>query len=613
MSEEISRKQKIRDRYKGVDPSLLEVIPAKESEALEVEDRILRVAAYVRVSTDNDEQKSSFELQSNEYTDQIMANPRWEFAGIYSDEGISGTELSHRKGMLQMIEDAKAGKIDLILTKSIARFARNIVDCLSIIETLKNLNPPVGVKFETDNIYTLDSTGRMILTILASVAEEESHSKSLIMNWSIDKRFSRGLFLTPALLGYNVNEEGNLVIDPDEADTVKVIFDLYINGFSSSEIADLLTDYGRKTKTGNVVWNAGTIEGVLGNERHCGDVLARKTFTPNFLNHKSRKNNNDRTQYRQRDHHERIVDREVFEAVNLLKKARSGRHRSLPILRVIDRGILRGFVPIDKDWKGYSPEDYQAASQSVINEYETEESLTSGKTEWNLPGFQVVRGSFFHSISQPALTISAGKMRFNTACLKKFEDVEYVELLLNTERKCIAIRPCDQSNPNAIHWGRLKEERWIVNTVGCRGLAKTLFDITSWDEDARYRFQGQYMEKGEEKLLLFEMKEPVTIKTVTEVIVPEKAEEESTDEEKTEEIVRKKTVTVYPEAWLMTFGDPVSVTSASVFEQIRYSDEWDVLRPATEFEERNILSVEKLSTLMREAEEIMERWANVNE
>ena len=608
MSEEISRKQKIHDRYKGIDPSLLEVIPAKESETLEADDRILRVAAYVRVSTDNDEQKSSFELQSNEYTDQIMANPRWEFVGIYSDEGISGTELSHRKGMLQLIEDAKAGKIDLILTKSIARFARNIVDCLSIIETLKNLDPPVGVKFETDNIYTLDSTGRMILTILASVAEEESHSKSLIMNWSIDKRFSRGLFLTPALLGYEVDEEGNLVINPEEAETVKVIYDLYINGFSSSEIADLLTDYGRKTKTGNVVWSSGTIDGVIRNERHCGDVLARKTYTPNFLNHKAKKNNNNRTQYRQRDHHERIVDREVFETANFLRKSRSGRNRPFPILRVIDRGALRGFVPIDKDWSGFSAEDYQAASQSVTNEYQTETPRTSGEREWNLPGFQVVRGSFFSSKNQPALTISAGRMRFNTACLKKFEDVEYVELLLNTEKKCIAIRPCEKSNPNAIHWGRLKDERWIVKTVGCKGLAKTLFDISAWDEDLKYRFQGQFMEKGDEKLMLFSLEEPVTIKTVTEVIVPE-----TQDEEGEEEAVKTRTVMVYPESWLTTFGDPVSVTSVSVFEQIRYSGEWDVLRPAMEFEERNILSAEKLSTLMREAEEIMERWVSVND
>ncbi len=135
----------------------------------------------------------------------------------------------------------------------------------------------------------------------AQIADASITDAKVIMNWSIDKRFSRGLFLTPALLGYEVDEEGNLVINPEEAETVKVIYDLYINGFSSSEIADLLTDYGRKTKTGNVVWSSGTIDGVIRNERHCGDVLARKTYTPNFLNHKAKKNNNNRTQYRQRD------------------------------------------------------------------------------------------------------------------------------------------------------------------------------------------------------------------------------------------------------------------------------------------------------------------------
>ena len=220
-AEAADRKQRIRDRYKGVDTSELEVIPAKTVEGLGESTSIRRVAAYVRVSTDNDEQTSSYELQKNYYTDYIKAQPGWEFVGIYDDEGISGTSLEHRKGMQQLIEDCKAGKIDLILTKSIARFARNIVDCLSVIETLKNLDPPVGVKFEADNIYTLDSNGRMILTILASVAEEESHSKSIIMNWSIDRRFSRGLFLTPALLGYDQDEDGSLVVNQDEAQTVK--------------------------------------------------------------------------------------------------------------------------------------------------------------------------------------------------------------------------------------------------------------------------------------------------------------------------------------------------------------------------------------------------------
>ena len=179
------RKQKIRDKYKGTDASEIEIIPAKPTADFMESGGIRRVAAYVRVSTDNDEQTSSYELQKNYYTEYITGHPGWELVGIYADEGISGTSIAHRKGMLQMIEDCKAGKIDLIMTKSIARFARNIVDCLSVIDLLKNLEPPVGVQFEADNIYTLDNNGRMILTILASVAEEESHSKSVIMNWSI--------------------------------------------------------------------------------------------------------------------------------------------------------------------------------------------------------------------------------------------------------------------------------------------------------------------------------------------------------------------------------------------------------------------------------------------
>ena len=158
MSETVSKKQKISDRYKGIDPSLLEVIPAKESEDLDVDERILRVAAYVRVSTDTEEQKTSFELQVNEFTDRIKGNPRWELAGIYADEGLSGTDLTHRKGMLQLIEDAKAGKIDLVLAKSIARFARNIVDCIGITRELGSLKPPVGVFFETEHIFTLKVT-----------------------------------------------------------------------------------------------------------------------------------------------------------------------------------------------------------------------------------------------------------------------------------------------------------------------------------------------------------------------------------------------------------------------------------------------------------------------
>ena len=598
------KKAAIRERYKGVDPSLLEVIPATAPETMAVEDRILNVAAYIRVSTDNDEQTSSFELQQNDFTERIQANPKWNFVGIYSDEGISGTELSHRKGMLQMLEDCRAGKIDYILAKSIARFARNVVDCLSIIEELKNMNPPVGVYFEADNLYTLDSTGALVLTIMATLAEEESRNKSVIMNWSIDRRFSRGIFLTPELLGYDRDENGELVINPQEAETVKVIYDLYINGWTPKEIADLLTEYGRKTKLGNEVWNPGTIRGVIGNERHCGDILARKTYTPNFKNHKAKKNEGKRTQYRQRDHHDPIVSREVYNAANHLAASRTygSRRKPLPVLSVIDGGMLAGYVPVDKDWKGFSTEDYRAACESVDQKEET--VLPTGK-RLNMAGFQIVRSDFFPSTEDLKMTISQGNLRFSTSCLRKFEDVEYVELLLNTVKNCIAIRPCSADCPNAIHWGRLREEKWIVSSVGSRGLSSTLFDMMNWEEEAKYRFKGQFISRGDDKLLLFQLDEPVVTRTETQVVVPDEPE---TDDEH-EEIVMKETILSYPASWLVSFGTPITfLTRVNRLEQAHYAGEWDVLRPAKEVEGMNILAADQLAELMREAETIIEGW-----
>ena len=397
---EDNRKQKIRDRYKGIDPAELEVIPAKPVDEVALSERRLKVAAYVRVSTENDEQTSSYELQVNDFTERIKANPNWEFVGVYADEGISGTELSHRKGMLQMIEDAKAGKIEHILAKSIARFARNVVDCLSIIEELRKIN--VGVHFDENNLYTLDTTGALVLTILATVAEEESRSKSFIMNWSIERRFSKGIFLLPELLGYDKDDDGNLVLNEDEAETVRVIYDLYLNGWSCRDIAKKLTKYGRKTKLGNTKWNPTSITGIIGNERHCGDVLSRKTYTPDFKTHKSKKNENNRNQYRKKDHHDAIVSREVFNAANKMQASMrfAKGNRALPVLSVVENGALKGFVPVHKDWTGFSGEEYRTASSSVAQD--KEKVRNTGKI-LNFEGYQRVSASLFPSAEKPSL------------------------------------------------------------------------------------------------------------------------------------------------------------------------------------------------------------------
>lgn len=609
------RKQKIRERYKGVDKDELEVIPAREIVSLKEDTSYKRVAAYCRVSTDDPNQTSSYELQKNHYEEYIKEHPGWELVGIYADEGISGTSLAHREEFHRMLDDCNAGKIDLIITKSISRFARNTVDSISTVRQLAQLKRPVGVLFETENLFTLNQTSEMILTVLSAAAQEESHTKSEIMNISIEHRFSRGIFLTPELLGYDKDEDGNLVINEDEAETVKVIYYLYLNGFSISEIADLLTEYGRKTKLGNTEWNPGSIMKIIQNERHCGDVLARKTWTPSYLNHKSKKNNNDRNQYRQRDHHEAIVSREVFNAANQLQasKGYAAKNRPLPVLSVVDDGVLKGYVPVDKDWTGFSAEEYQEASESVYRENAQTERPAENGTRLNLSGYEIVRAQFFSTLSNPAMTISNGKMRFNTACLKKFGDEEYVELLLNTVERCIAIRPCSKDNPNAVRWGRLKDSRWSVSAISCRGLAKTLFDIMEWEEDTRYRFRGEYVGAGENKMLLFQLDEPEMIKIEEITLPPQEPEQDGTEEEK-EEIVIKKKMMVFPAAWADSFGRPItSLACVNMLEQEHYAGNWDILRPAKEVEDYNLVSSEELKALMQEAERIMEGWENTNE
>ena len=197
------QKARIRERYKGIDPDELDVIPAKPQESFYEDTREKLVGAYVRVSTDDPRQTTSYELQKNHYEDLVTHHPGWKLAGIYADEGISGTSLQHRDAFLRMIEDCKHGKLNLIVTKSVSRFARNVVDCIKYVRELKALPSPVGVFFEAESICTLDPNSEMSLSFISTLAQEESHNKSEIMNASIEMRFKRGIFLTPPLLGYD--------------------------------------------------------------------------------------------------------------------------------------------------------------------------------------------------------------------------------------------------------------------------------------------------------------------------------------------------------------------------------------------------------------------------
>src|SRR5574344_2502856 len=353
------QKEKIRNKYKGVNPDELDIIPAIPQVNFYEDKNEKRVAVYARVSTDDIRQTSSYELQKNHYMDVIGRHEGWKLVEIYADEGISGTSLKRRDAFVKMINDCKAGKIDLIVTKSVSRFARNVVDCIGYVRELKQLQPAVGILFETENIYTLNNNSEMSLSFISTLAQEESHNKSEIMNSSIEMRFRRGIFLTPPLLGYNVDDKGNLVINEEEAKTVRLIFFMYLYGYTCSQIAETLTKLNRRTKKGNTSWSPGAILQILQNERHCGDILSRKTWTPNYLDHKSKKNRKDKNQYHRKNNHEAIVSRDDFIAVQrLISNAKYGNKGFLPELNVIHEGALKGFVSINPRWAAFKAEDY---------------------------------------------------------------------------------------------------------------------------------------------------------------------------------------------------------------------------------------------------------------
>ena len=607
------KKNRIRERYKGVSRDELEFIPAKPKEKLFEDTGTKRVCAYCRVSTDDVNQTSSYELQKNHYEDMIKEHQGWELVGIYADEGISGTSLQHRDEFVRMIQDCKAGKIDLIVTKSVSRFARNIVDCIAKVRELANMNPQVGVFFETEHIYTLDNTSEMMLAVLSAAAQEESHTKSEIMNISIEQRFSRGIFLTPKLLGYDVGEDGNLEINKEEAETVKLCFYLFLNGFPTSEIAEIIMQLARPTKPGNYKWTVSTVVNLLKNERYCGDVLSRKTFTPNYLDHKSKKNRHDRNQYRQMDHHEAIVQREIYNAAQKMLTATRYAKKGFPFpnLKVVDDGLLKGFVPVNRAWTGFTGEDYKKASKVAYgNEQDAEKIDNPVETgsKFDLSGYEIVRAQFFSTRLNPAMTISQGKITFNTACMKKFKDVEYVEILLNSVENCIAVRPCEKDNVNAVKWGRIKDGKWLVLPKSCRGFSEPLYELMDWKNECKYRFRGQYFQEDNEQILLFDLEEPEIFKRELQDILSAESTSETVENETTEIEERQAntvTKTLYPEKWKKHFGNRTD--EITVFQRIHCCGNWDVLRPAQVIEGMDLISEEILKKINDEAQDLIEK------
>ena len=291
--------------------------------------RKLRVAAYARVSTEQDEQQNSYEAQVDCYSRYISNNPDWVFVGVFADRGITGTSTKNRDGFNEMIDLALNGGIDLILTKSISRFARNTVDTLQTVRELKAVN--VEVIFEKENLHTFDPRCEIFLTIMSSLAQEESRSISENVRWGQQKRMKDGKIQLAysRFLGYTKGEDGNPQIVEEEAEIVREIYSLYLSGVSLGDIAEKLTGRGIPTPSGKVKWPISTVRSILSNEKYKGDALLQKTYTTDYLSKKVKRNNGEVRQYLVEHSHDAIIDPETFDRVQeLLAKNQKRRPRS---------------------------------------------------------------------------------------------------------------------------------------------------------------------------------------------------------------------------------------------------------------------------------------------
>lgn len=574
-------KKKTRQRMQvKVDPNNYEFIPAQKETDYYDNDVNQRVGIYVRVSTDDVRQTTSFELQKKYYEDFVTKHPNWTLVKIYADEGISGTSLDHRVGFNEMISDAKNGKLDMIITKSVSRFARNVLICIGMVRDLAALHHPVGVFFESEAIFSLNDDSQMALSFLATMAEEESHTRSRSMETSLRMRLDNGIPLTPKLLGYSHDEDGQLVINPTEAPTVKLCFYMYLYGYSTQQIADTLIALGRKSYLGNICWTANSIVQILRNERHCGDVLTRKTYTPDFHTHKAKKNYGKKPQNLYKNHHEAIVSRDDFIAVqHMLDNAKYGNKSFLPELKVISSGILKGFVIINPRWAAFKEIDYLQAAQSIyeqLAESDTEQptlvddnpkevQIEVAAGDFDLRDFEITRSEFFDSVKQPYVIFANKKIKFGATITKKFADKNYIELLVNPKERKFAIRQTDKTNRQSVCCSKLSIGQHLPREIPASAFFSTLYDLFGWNTDYKYRIIGSLLEKDNEIAYVFNIDNSEAF--FKPYILPKEQDENTKIQHLTPS---GKRIRAIPQEWTNSFGKQYYIheqTIAALAEQ----------------------------------------------
>jgi len=456
----------------------------------------LRVCAYARVSTDNDDQLNSLNNQMDHYAEYIPRFPNWEYCGIFSDEGISGTSIKNRKGFQQMVEACKRGEIDLIVVKDVSRFARNVKDCLSTVEELLTLDPPVGIFFENNNLNTLEVGSKIFLTMLAMFAELDSELKSRSVEFGLQIIYNKSNYPCPSnnLLGYVKDGKYGMKIEPIGAKTVRLIYDLFLSGYTQKKIAEELMGLARLTVKNKPIWTPGAVSAILKNEKYCGDFFMRKKYTVSFLTHQTKTNTGQRRLYYETDHHEAIVSREEHARALLLLKAdnTSPFYNHKYEIEVIKHGLLSGFIPMNPAFGGYDAGHYLGAFiMARIPEMDIEAEVA------HITGVKRVRRELFNDRDAAAVTVSKQGFIFNAGCISITEDIGYVEILLHPSERLLAVRKADKNNKNVVPWKN--------GVLFAKEMSRVLYELMGWKKEWKYKITANYLSKNGEQVIFFDM------------------------------------------------------------------------------------------------------------
>lgn len=497
-----AERQRIRDRIQKAEVAPeATLVPPLPSPTLD-DPNIKVVAAYTRVSTTSLDQVSSIENQTKYYTDKVEKRPGWELYQIYSDEGKSGTSRKRREEFNRMLEDAAAQKFDLIMCASVSRFARNVKDYLQVIKKLKNQNPmhPVGVYFETENCYTLNPDSDAILDMHAMFAEWESRNKSRRMILSYDQRICTGQYPVSDLLGYRHTTDGQLIIQPEEAKTVRFIYLAYISGISFSEIAGILTEKQRSTLRGRTNWNAKMVRAIVQNERRWGDLNARKRIVIDYEERKTIPNIGAKRRYAAfvPNHHEGIVSRDIAKAVKFVTDSNSSIGRGIRELAVVMTGRLKGFVSIFPSWSGIDNKMLTSITMSVCKEEEIlEEKCVAA--DYLLPSTKM-----FVSSTVPVMRVRKNRIHFNKKATEHMRQSEYWELLYHPIYKTICLRSCSKTAANAFHIQT--DEGKPVQQFRSHALSDIIREAVGATDDV-LKIRGIFRKDGSAAILLFYLDE----------------------------------------------------------------------------------------------------------